>query len=147
MKDYIGVPGAYVTVDAAGVTARFPGGWSSTGMTRVITSIGRRYFACWDRDQRSLGAVTDVRAVSDQHVAYRRGDKVGVLDASSGARVELPGTQSAATSAMLLAAGPSGVSTATARLSTGAASAPALADGRAYRLDAAKRPQTQALMP
>ena len=48
---------------------------------------------------------------------------------------------------MLLAAGPSGVSTATAQLSTEAASAPALADGRAYWLDAAKQPQTQALMP
>lgn len=206
--DYIGVPGAFVTIDAAGVTARFPGGrtqslstdaaaaglasygsrvyWNVNGVARsavlrlpkadkprprpkavkilrckpragarlvehwddmVITSIGRRYFACWDRDQRSLGAVKDVRAVSDQHVAYRRGDKVGVLDADSGARVELPGTQSAATGALLLAAGPSGVSMATAQFSTEAASAPALADGRAYWLDASKKPQTQALVP
>ena len=70
-----------------------------------------------------------------------------MLDADSGKRTELPGTQSAATDALLLAAGPSGVSTATAQLSTEAASAPALADGRAYWLDAAKKPQTQALMP
>ena len=207
-KDFIGVPGAFVTIDTAGVTARFPDGrtrslstdataaglasyggrvyWNVNGVAQsavlslpkaekprprpkavkilrckpragarlvehwddmVITSIGRRYFACWDRDQRSLGAVRDVRAVSDQHVAYTRGDKVGVLDADSGKRTELPGTQSAATDAFLLAAGPRGVSTATAQLSTKAASAPALADGRAYWLDAAKQPQTQALMP
>jgi hypothetical protein len=205
-KDTVALAGALVTIDAAGVTARFTDGrtqslstdaaaeglasfggrvyWLAGGVAQsamvslpkadkprarpkatrimrckprsgarlvvhwddlVVTSVGRRFFACADRTQVSLGAVTDVRAVSDSVVAYRRGAKVGVLDASSGARTELAGTQSAATETTLLAAGADGVRTATAQLATGPASAPALSGSRAYWLDAAGVPQTQAL--
>ena len=113
----------------------------------IVTSVGRRYFACARRDQLSLGAVEDVRAVSNRQVAYTRGDKVGLLDVVSGTRTELPGTESVATPSRLLAAGPEGIRTQTEELSTEPASAPALAADRAYWLDAAGNPQTKALTP
>jgi hypothetical protein len=67
------------------------------------------------------------------------------MDVDTGKRTELPGTQSATTSELLLAAGPDGISTPTARLSAEPASEPALAEGRAYWLDGAGKPRTQAL--
>jgi hypothetical protein len=204
--DTVAVDGALVTIDTAGVTARFTDGrtrtlsgdptaeglasfggrvyWQVGGVAQsavvrlpradkprarpkatrirrcrprpgarlvmhwddlVVTSVGRRFFACAGRAQVSLGAVTDVRAVSDSAVAYRRGAKVGLLDVSTGSRTELAGTASAATKTTLLAAGPDGVRTSAAQLATGPASAPALDGDRAYRLDAAGAPQTQVL--
>ena len=113
----------------------------------VVTSAGGQVYACWETTQRRIGAVQDVQIVSNSHVAYRRAGIVGVLDAESGTRTELPGTQGAAAGALLLAAGSGGLSTPTAQLSAEPASEPALAAGRAYWLDGAGMPRTQTSAP
>ena len=113
----------------------------------VVTSVGRQVYACRNSAQRLIGNVQDVQVVSDRHVLYARAGMVGVLETGLGTRTELPGAEGAAGGALLLAAGPGGMRTPTAELSAEPASEPALAEGRAYWLDGAGMPRTQALAP
>ena len=111
----------------------------------VLTSVGRRVYACRNSAQRLIGNVQNVEAVSDRHVFYMSAGKVGVFESAAGTRTELPGTEGAAAGALLLATGPAGVRTPTAQLSTDPATEPALAGDRAYWLDGAGVPHTQLL--
>jgi hypothetical protein len=116
----------------------------------VLSRSGGAVWACRPTRGRNfrLGAVANLRPLSDRHVAYAKPGLIGVFDAVRGNFHELEGTSAAATASALLASGPGGLRawtasrTAATVLTADPASEVALGDGVAYWLDAAGNPQT-----
>ena len=116
----------------------------------VLSRSGGAVWACRTTRGRNyrLGAVDNLRPLSDRHVAYAKPGLMAVFDAVRGNYRELEGTSAAATASALLASGPGGLRAWTASrpaatvLTADPASEVALGDGVAYWLDGAGTPQT-----
>ena len=114
----------------------------------VLSRSGGAVWACRTTRGRNyrLGAVDNLRPLSDRHVAYGSG-LIAVFDAVRGNYRELEGTSAAATASALLASGPGGLRAWTAErpaatvLTADPASDVALGDGVAYWLDGAGTPR------
>jgi hypothetical protein len=121
--------------------------------TIVISRAGGAAGVCRPGRGRTyrLGAVDDLRLLSERRVAYSRPGLIGSFDAVSGRYRQLEGTSTAASAGALLAYGNGGVRAwvsgrpAAVTLSGGPASEVALGDGVAYWLDAAGAPQVAEL--
>jgi hypothetical protein len=116
----------------------------------VLSRSGGAVWSCRPTRGRNfrLGAVDNLRPLSDRHVAYAKPGVIGVFDAVRGRYRELEGISAAATASGLLAYGTDGLRawrsdrSAALTLNAGPASEVALGDGVAYWLDAVGTPQT-----